>query len=184
VATVVEQAGWRVCEPGEWKALGDWLTARALEHDIPSVLFRQALQQLRTDRIVRPGLDRLMRAVSTARVTAHEEIRRRLDPQLPPGRCDELDDLVATDPELGVARLVWLNDGATSASPEWVKLEVAKLAFLEGLAADRLDLSVIPPERLRQLATRRRRRPRAGARPLLPPAGPGSGPCRWRRTWP
>ncbi|MCA1674470.1 MAG: hypothetical protein LC799_20540 [Actinobacteria bacterium] len=64
--------------------------------------------------------------------------------------------------ELGVAPLVWLNDGATSASAEWVKLEVAKLAYLEGLGAHRLDLSAIPPERLRQLATlARRSTPRA-----------------------
>ncbi len=64
VAAVVDQAGWRLCGPGEWKALGDWLTARALEHDTPSVLFRQALQQLRTDRVVRPGLE-AWRASST-----------------------------------------------------------------------------------------------------------------------
>ena len=157
VAAVVEQAGWRLCGSGEWKALGDSLTARALEHDTPSVLFRQALSQLRTDKVVRPGLDRLMRAVSSARVTAQEEIRRRLDPELTPERCDQLNALVATDSELGVARLVWLNDGATSASAEWVKLEVAKLAYLEGLGAHRLDLSAIPPERLRQLATLARR---------------------------
>ncbi len=162
VAAVVEQAGWRVCGPGEWKALGDSLTARALEHDTPSVLFRQALAQLRTDRVVRPGLDRLMRAVSTARVTAADEIRRRLDPELTPERCEQLDALVATDAELGVAPLVWLNDGATSASAEWVKLEVAKLAYLEGLGAHRMDLSAIAPERLRQLATvARRSTPRA-----------------------
>ncbi len=69
---------------------------------------------------------------------------------------------MVTDPDLGVARLVWLNDGATSASAEWVKAEVAKLAYLEQLGADRLDLSVIPPERLRQLATlARRSTPRA-----------------------
>ncbi len=157
VAAVVEQAGWRLCGPGEWKALGDSLTARALEHDTPSVLFRQALAQLHTDRVVRPGLDRVMRAVSTARVTAQEEIRRRLDPELTPERCDQLDALVVTDDELGVAPLVWLNDGATSASAEWVKLEVAKLAYLEGLGAHRLDLSAT--ERLRQLA--RRSTPRA-----------------------
>ncbi|CAN5765018.1 Tn3-like element TnAs1 family transposase [soil metagenome] len=162
VAAVVEQAGWRLCGPGEWKVLGDWLTARALEHDTPSVLFRQALQQLLADRVVRPGVDRLMRAVSTARVTAQEEIRRRLDPELTPERCDQLDALVVTDAELGVARLVWLNDGATSASSEWVKLEAAKLAYLEGLGAHRLDLSAIPPERLRQLAMlARRSTPRA-----------------------
>lgn len=162
VAAVVDQAGWRLCGPGDWKALGDWLTARALEHDTPSVLFRQALQQLRTDRVVRPGLDRLMRAVSAARVTAHAEIRRRLDPELTPERCEQLDALVATDPDLGVARLVWLNDGATTASAEWIKTEVAKLDYLEGLGAHCLELSAIPPERLRQLATlARRSTPRA-----------------------
>ncbi len=168
VAAVVEQAGWRVCGPGEWKALGDSLTARALEHDTPSVLFRQALGQLRTDNVVRPGLDRLMRAVSTARVTAQDEIRRRLGPELTPERCDQLDALVATDAELGVARLVWLNDGATSASAERVKLEVAKLAYLEGLGTHRLDLSVIPPERLRQLAMLARRSTPQALRQMAP----------------
>lgn len=168
VAAVVEQAGWRLCGPGEWKALGDSLTARALEHDTPSVLFRQALAQLRSDRVVRPGLDRVTRAVSTARVTAHEEIRRRLDPELTPERCDQLDALVTTDAELGVARLVWLNDGATSASAEWVKLEVAKLAYLEGLGAHRLALGAIPPERLRQLAMLARRSTPQALRQMAP----------------
>ena len=162
VADVVDHAGWRACGRGEWKALGDWLTARVLEHDTPSVLFRQALEQLQGERVVRPGLDRLMRAVATARVTAQDEIRRRLEPQLTPQRCDLLDALVVTDAELGVAPLVWLNTGATSASPEWAKTEVAKLVYLEGLGAHRLDLSVIPPERLRRLATvARRSTPRA-----------------------
>jgi len=84
VAAVVEQAGWRTCGRGEWKALGDWLVARALEHDAPSVLFAQALGQLRAERVVRPGLDRLARTVGTARVAAGEEIRRRLGPELTP----------------------------------------------------------------------------------------------------
>jgi len=57
---------------------------------------------------------------------------------------------------------VWLGDGATSASSDAAKVEVAKLAYLEDLGADRLDLSAIPPERLRQLATvARRSTPRA-----------------------
>ncbi|MGH9223775.1 MAG: DUF4158 domain-containing protein, partial [Acidimicrobiales bacterium] len=162
VAAVVAHAGWRRCGSGEWKALADWLTARALEHDTPSVLFRQALGQLRTDRVVRPGLDRLTQAVGTARETAWEEIRRRLSPELSPERCEELDALVATDAALGVARLVWLNDGATSASPESVKAELDKLAYLDALGAHRLDLKAVPPERLRQLATvARRSTPRA-----------------------
>jgi TnpA family transposase len=168
VAAVVDQAGWRGCGRHEWNALGDWLTARALEHDTPSVLFRQALRQLVAVRVVRPGLDRLMRAVSTARVTAQAEIRRLLDPDLTPERCDELDALVVTDPDLGMARLVWINDGATSASAESVKTEVAKLGYLESLGAHRLDLRAIPPERLRQLATLARRSTPRALRQMAP----------------
>lgn len=162
VAVVVEHAGWRASAQREWNALAAWLTERALEHDTPTVLFGQALDQLRAERVVRPGLDRVMRAVASARVSARKEIHRRLDRELTPERCAELDELLITDPTLGVARLVWLNDGATSASSDAVKAEVAKLAYLEALGAERLDLSAIPPERLRQLATvARRSTPRA-----------------------
>ncbi|MDQ6803943.1 MAG: DUF4158 domain-containing protein [Actinomycetota bacterium] len=78
VAAVIEYAGWRTCGPGDWSALAGWLTDRALEHDTPTVLFGQALDQLRAERVVRPGLDRLMRTVSSARVDGRKEIRRRL----------------------------------------------------------------------------------------------------------
>jgi len=162
VAAVVEHADCWACAQREWNALSAWLTERALEHDTPTVLFGQALDQLRAERVVRPGLGRLMRAVSTARVSGRREIRRRLDRDLTPERCDELDELLVTDSALGVARLVWLNAGATSASTDAAKAEVAKLAYLEALGADCLDLSVIAPERLRQLATvARRSTPRA-----------------------
>jgi hypothetical protein len=79
-----------------------------------------------------------MRAVSSARVAGRKEIRHRLDPELTLERCDELDELLVTDPELGVAPLVWLNAGATSASSDAAKTELAKLAYLKALGADRL----------------------------------------------
>jgi hypothetical protein len=105
VADVIEHAGWRTCGPSDWSALAGWLIERALEHDTPSILFGQALDQLRAERIVRPGLDRLMRTVSMARADARKEIRRRMDPELTPERCDELDELLVNDPTLGMARL-------------------------------------------------------------------------------
>jgi len=168
VALVVARAGWRACGRGEWKALGDWLVARALEHDTASVLFALALEHLRAEHVVRPGLDRLVRAVATARANAAEEVHRRLGPVLGPERRAQLDALVDTDPELGVAPLVWLGDGATSASPESVKAEVAKLAFLRDLGADRLDLSAVPPERLRHLASLARRSAPRALRQMAP----------------
>jgi hypothetical protein len=101
VEMVVAHAGWRPCGRGEWKALGDWLVARAIEHDTPSVLFSQALEHLRAERVVRPGLDRLARAVATARVAADEETYRRLVPVLASFDGDALDALLVTDPARG-----------------------------------------------------------------------------------
>lgn len=73
-AEVIAHAGWRPCGRGEWKSLGDSLTERAMEHDDPSVLFGLALGHLRSERIVRPGLDRLQRAVASARRRATAEV--------------------------------------------------------------------------------------------------------------
>ena len=189
---VITRAGWRTCGPGEWRALAEWLVTRALEHDTQSVLFAQALDHLQAEKIVRPGPDRLMRAVATARASATREIHQRLLPVLIPELCTRLDALVVTDPDLGVAPLVWLGDGATGASPESVKAELVKLAHLRGLGADRLDLSAIPPERLRQLAMiARRSTPRAlrqmaaemlGTFPFTLPHELADGQRRWLRS--
>ncbi|MDH5372285.1 MAG: Tn3 family transposase [Acidimicrobiia bacterium] len=167
-AAVIQRLGWSVCGPGEWKRLGDWLVARAREHDAPSVLFRQALTHLRSERIVRPGLDRLMRAVATARTTAAEELYRLLRPVFTPQLREQLDALVDTDEALGTASLVWLHDGATSASPAAVKTEIAKLDYVRHIGADRLDLSVIATDRRRQLAQVARRSTPATLRRMNP----------------
>jgi hypothetical protein len=115
------------------------------------------LEHLRAERVVRPGLDRVARAVATARVAADEETYRRLVPVLASFDGDALDALLVTDPARGVAPLVWLGDGATSPSPDQIKAEVAKLVYLRSLGADRLDLGAVPPERRRHLATLARR---------------------------
>ncbi len=61
---VIARAGWRTCGPAQWRALGDWLLMRALEHDTQAVLFRQVLDHLQVEEIARPGPDRLMREPS------------------------------------------------------------------------------------------------------------------------
>lgn len=162
VASVVERAGWRNCGRSERKRLADWLVARAVEHDDASLLFAQALDHLRAERVVRPGLDRLLREVAEARALAEREVHWRLRPQLDAERCAQLDTLVVNDPELGMVPLTWLDEGAPSSSPEAIKAEVAKLGYLKELGADRIDLSAIPPERARQMAgVGRRSKPKA-----------------------
>jgi hypothetical protein len=72
-------------------------------------------------------------------------------------RCAALDALLLTDPDVGMTRLRWLGRGPVEASPAAVRTEVGKLEFLRGLGAHALDLSVLPAERRRFLATMGRR---------------------------
>lgn len=56
-----------------------------------------------------------------------------------------------------MTRLRWLETGPVEASPAAVKAQVAKLEFLRQMGAHTLDLSVLPAERRRFLATAGRR---------------------------
>jgi hypothetical protein len=53
--------------------------------------------------------------------------------------------------------LPWLSTDPVEVSTQVVKAEVDKLGFLRGIGADRLDMSVLPAERRRFLATMGRR---------------------------
>nr|WP_232330428.1 hypothetical protein [Nocardia fusca] len=61
--------------------------------------------------------------------------------------------MLDVDPSIGVSRLRWLSTGPVEASASAVKAEVDKLGFLRNLGADTVDLSVLPAERRRFLAT-------------------------------
>ena len=65
--------------------------------------------------------------------------------------------MLVTDVSIGMSRLRWLSTGPVEASATAVKTEVEKLGFLRGLGADSVDMSVLPAERRRFLATMGRR---------------------------
>ena len=124
--------GWRPVGEIELKELDEFLLARAMEHDSPTLLFRLACEQVRSSRLIRPGPDLLSRHVGTAREAAKAETYERMKPLLTVERRKELDQLLVVDPELGLTRLHWLNRGATRASPAAIKTELGKLEFLAG----------------------------------------------------
>src|SRR6266704_2035016 len=93
------------------------------------------------------------RWVAAARAKAERETCDRLAHLLTDARCSELDGLLVTDAEIGMAQMRWLNTGPVEASAAAVKTEVAKLLFLRGLDAHTLDLSALPAERRRFLAS-------------------------------
>jgi len=157
VRLVAQYLGWRAAGAIELKELDEFLLARAMEHDSPTLLFRLAGEYLISARVIRPGPVTVVERVAHARQLAQEQTYDRLAPQLTPERCAELDALLVTDPSIGTSRLKWLSTGPVEASATAVKAEVEKLGFLRRLGADTLDMSVLPAERRRFLATMGRR---------------------------
>ncbi len=149
---VAAYAGWRTADELEWKHLGEFLFARAMEHDSPKLLFRLACEYLASVRIIRPGVVSILERVAAARDQARRETWARVEHLLGPKLRAELDGLLVVDPELGRTPLGWLGSGATQASPAAVKAELDKLAYLRRLGAQTLDLSALPAERRRFLA--------------------------------
>ncbi|MBX4171477.1 Tn3 family transposase [Rhodococcus pyridinivorans] len=149
--------GWRAPTSLELKELDEFLLARALEHDSPTLLFRLACEYLISARVIRPGPVTVVERVAHAREEARRETYDRLAHLLTEQRRAGLDALLEVDPEIGMTRLRWLGTGPVEASPAAVKAEVAKLEFLRTLGADSLDLSMLPAERRRFLATLGRR---------------------------
>lgn len=154
---VMSYLGWRTADELSLKELDEFLLARAMEHDSPSLLFRLACQHLITARVVRPGPVKLLERVAAARARAERETFDRIAHLLTPARRVELDGLLVTDPEIGMTRLRWLSTGPTEASAAAVKTEVRKLVFLRGLDAHTVGLSALPAERRRHLAAVGRR---------------------------
>jgi TnpA family transposase len=70
--------GFRDATREDFRSLADWLLARALEHDKPSLLFQLACEHLHAEKIVRPGVTRIERLVMETRERAHRETFRRL----------------------------------------------------------------------------------------------------------
>ena len=154
-----KRLGWASAEADErtgWKRLREFLVERALEHDVPSVLFRLATQWLASDEVcmLRPGVVALMREIATARGDADGELFRLVGPILAanPALSDELDGLLVVDPYLGRTPLAWLCTGSDAGQPGGGQGRVGEAGLPAALDAHTLDLSVLPAERRRFLA--------------------------------
>src|SRR5438876_4936643 len=65
--------GWRQASALEVAELDEFLLARALEHDSPTLLFRLACEHLISARVIRPGVVKVLERVATAREAARGE---------------------------------------------------------------------------------------------------------------
>ncbi len=137
---------------GTWKNSKLGRLERALEHDAPKVLFHLARERLRTERLVFPAPDRIVRLVSSARGRAQERTYTLVEPLLSAERRAQLDGLLEAKASNSWSTLKWRGQGASGESPGSIKSEGAKLAFLRQLGAHERDLSDWNPNRRKFLA--------------------------------
>lgn len=100
----------------ELKELDEFLLARALEHDSPTLLFRLACEYLISARVLRPGPVTVVERVGHARAEAQRATFDRLAREFSDARCAALDAMLVTDHEIGMTRLRWLSTGPVEAS--------------------------------------------------------------------
>src|SRR6266699_2774466 len=151
--------GWKQAPPGgaAMKELAQFLLDRAMEHDSPTLLFNLAAEYLISAKVIRPGVVTLMEMVGAARAGAGELTFEQVAHLLTGPVRSDLDRLLQFDAGLGMARLAWLVKPAVEATASAVKTSIEKLEFLRAMDAHLLDLSMLPAERRRFLATVGRR---------------------------
>ena len=141
---------FRPCGDEDLDMLRSSVGDRALGHDGPLALMRHAVDCLRRQRVVRPGLTVLERLVATARHDSEQEIYRRVEPILTPGLAPALDELLAVAPGATAAPVKAL--GQETRSVARIGEAIAKLELLRELGAEQWELDVIPANRRRALA--------------------------------
>jgi hypothetical protein len=156
---VAEYLSWKTAPDGsrEMKELEQFLLDRAMEHDSPTLLFNLAREYLMSAKVIRPGAVTLAKMVGTARASATELTSQQVEPLLTLQVRQDPDRVLMYDAGLGMTRLAWLTTGAAEATASAVKTSIEKLVWLRSMDAHLLDLSVLPNERRRFLATVGRR---------------------------
>ncbi len=174
-AVVRERAGFLSLDQAQREILGRWLELRAIEHERPKAIWELCCEHLLAERIVRPPVDALVRMIGTARDRAHTTTHELLSPQLEGGRPRELARLLELREPGDVTWLEWLRTPADDSTPAAIRGQVQKYLHLDRLWAGEVDLSMLPPGRVRMLAAEAKRRaaweiarlPAARRQPLL-----------------
>ena len=130
----------------------DWTSQHSLEHDRPLLLLQLLCDYLRKQKIVRPGLTILEKLVGSAREKANQEIYQRLLPVLNENVKADIDEILIADEPNQPTQLAWLRTTATSNTPKNILATIEKLNRLQHWNINEWDLSILNPNRRKQLA--------------------------------
>src|SRR5712691_9417618 len=149
---VLNHLGFRRVQIEDHEQIVAWLTERALEHDKPSLLFHMICERLKQQQMIRPAVTTLERWVVTARMQAHHESLRRLQPLLTPERVTLLDSLLMTEEDKGKTQLSQFRQPAISNTPTALLSTLGKFVTLQSWSVDAWERSALNPNRQKFLA--------------------------------
>lgn len=104
-------------------------------------------------RVIRPAPIVLAKTIGSARKAAGDLTSHLPAPVLTGQLRAYLERMLLVDASLGTTRPEWLNSPARDASAAAVKTSIEKLTWFRSIDAHLLDLSMLPNERRRFLAT-------------------------------
>ena len=146
--------GYRMCGWSELRKLAEVLLPLALESDHALPLVETALERLRAEHIIAPGITTIERVVWSVCRLADQRVERWLTEPLTEQHCQHLAALLHLDPELpGRTRLSWLREAPEIASARSLRKVLDRLIFLRDLKLPEPDQR-LHPNRRRQLARR------------------------------
>jgi hypothetical protein len=119
---------------------------------VQRVLLQLLCERFLIEKLVRPGFSVVERMVSTIRNSAEEEIFRRVESIIDEVLAEGLDGLLQAEQPNRPTPLAWLRQSATSNSPKTILTGLTKLGKLQQWQVGNWNLSVLNPNRLKQLA--------------------------------
>ena len=145
--------GFRRATPIDLMELEAWLADRALEHDDSNFLLLTALDRLRWDSIVRPGLSSLERIISAARQQARVKTFELISPLLTEENKAFLDSLLVASETGYLTQLGRLQSLPNEANAAQINDALTKIRLLQDAGVADWDVSAINPNRLKILAS-------------------------------
>lgn len=149
---IEKHLGFRLATDQDLNELSQWLCERAMEHDRPLLLLQLLCEKFLSAKLVRPGFSIVERMVATARSNAEEEIYRLLEEIISEVPEGIFENILQSEQPNHPSLIATLRQSETANSPSTILSGLRKLNILQQLRVDQWDLSIINPNRRKQLA--------------------------------
>jgi TnpA family transposase len=122
--------GYRNFTLREYRSFSQIMLKYALENGNADYLLRTAIEELRKQKIILPGMTTIERVVWETRQRAEEKISKLLISSLTPEQIEKLDRILSPMPESSKTYLAWLREIPGSCSPDTFLKVIEKLEFV------------------------------------------------------